>query len=98
MAEKDGSGRDWSHIRQAFFRCVIEEQRPGANGSVRTVHRVDEQLAADFARQCIYIKKADSDFSGNAFRSVIVAEVPFCDSMCACRKQGIAVSPNLAFR
>ena len=77
---------------------MIEEQRPGVNGSVRTVYRVDEQLAADFALQCVYVEKADSDFSANAFRSVILAEVPFCDSMCECRKQGMAVSPNLALR
>ena len=72
MAEKDGSGRDWSHIRQAFFRCVIEEQRPGANGTVRTVYRVDEQLAADFARQCDYVDQRRSSKIGARQRPLFV--------------------------
>jgi hypothetical protein len=25
LAEKDGSGRDWSQIREALSRCVISE-------------------------------------------------------------------------
>jgi hypothetical protein len=72
VAEKDGSGRDWSHIRQAFFRCVIEEQRPGANVSVRTVYRVDEQLAADFARQCVYVDQGRSSKIGARQRPLFV--------------------------
>jgi hypothetical protein len=43
---------------------VIEEQRPGANGTVRTVYRVDEQLAADFARQCDYVDQRRSSKIG----------------------------------
>ena len=31
VAEKDGSERDWSRIREALARCVIEEQRPGTS-------------------------------------------------------------------
>jgi DNA invertase Pin-like site-specific DNA recombinase len=60
VAEKDGSGRDWSQIREALSRCVIEEQRPGTNGATRAVYRVDAQLAADLAQQCVYVEQGRS--------------------------------------
>ena len=60
VAEKDGSVRDWSRIREAFSRCVIEEHRPGTNGTARTVYRVDTQLAAELARHCVYVEQGRS--------------------------------------
>jgi putative DNA-invertase from lambdoid prophage Rac len=59
LAEKDGSGRDWSQIREALARCVIEE-RPGTNGATRAVCRVQAQLAADLAQQCVYVEQGRS--------------------------------------
>ena len=60
VAEKDGSGRDWSQIREALARVVIEEQRSGTNGATRAAYRVDPQLAADLARQCVYVEQGRS--------------------------------------
>jgi DNA invertase Pin-like site-specific DNA recombinase len=60
VAEKDGSERDWSRIREALARCVIEEQRPGTNGTSRMVYRVDAELAAELARQCVYVEQGRS--------------------------------------
>src|SRR5215469_1715253 len=60
VAEKDGSLRDWSQIRQALSRCVIEEHRQGTNGTTRTVYRVDAQLAAELARHCVYVEQGRS--------------------------------------
>ena len=37
VAEKDGSGRDWSHIREALARCMIEEHRAVTNSTTRTL-------------------------------------------------------------
>lgn len=53
VAEKDGYGRDWSQIREALSRCVIEEHRPGTTGTARTVYRVKSEQAAELARQCL---------------------------------------------
>ena len=60
VAEKDGSGRDWSRIREALARVVIEEPRPGTNGAARAVYRVDAQVAADLARECVYVEQGRS--------------------------------------
>jgi hypothetical protein len=37
VAEKEGAGRDWSRIREALARVVIEEHRPGTNSATRAV-------------------------------------------------------------
>jgi DNA invertase Pin-like site-specific DNA recombinase len=68
VAEKDGSGRDWSHIREALSRCVIEEHRRGINGTTRAVYRVDAQLAADLAQQCVYVEQGRSGKIGASQR------------------------------
>jgi len=60
VAEKDGSVRDWSQIREALARVVIEEYRPGTNGATRAVYRVYAQLAADLAQQCVYVEQVPS--------------------------------------
>ena len=60
VAEKDGSGRGWNQIREALSRCVIEEHRTGTSGTTRTVYRVDAQVAADLARECVYVEQGRS--------------------------------------
>ena len=60
VAEKDGSRRDWSQIREALSKCVIEEQRVGTNGTTRTVYRLDPELAAYLASQCVYVEQGKS--------------------------------------
>ena len=60
VAEKDGSGRDWSRIRDMVSRCVSEEHKVGTNGAARTVYRLDVPLAADLARECVYIEQGRS--------------------------------------
>ena len=60
VADKDGSGRDWSQIREALSKCVIEEHRPGTSGTSRTVYRVDAPVAAELARECVYVEQGRS--------------------------------------
>ena len=60
VAETDGSGRYWNQIREALSRCVIEEHRPGTNGTARAVYRVDAQVAAELARECVYVEQGRS--------------------------------------
>ena len=64
VAEKDGSGRGWRQIREALAKCVIEEQRSRTNGATRAVYRVDAQLAAELARQCVYVEQGRSSKIG----------------------------------
>jgi hypothetical protein len=60
VAEKDGSGRNWNQIHEALSRCVLEEQRTGSNGTGRTLYRLDGQLAAKLAKECIYVEQGRS--------------------------------------
>jgi DNA invertase Pin-like site-specific DNA recombinase len=60
VAEKDGSGRDWGRIREMLSRCVIEEHRPGTSATSRIVYRVDAQVAAELARECVYVEQGRS--------------------------------------
>ena len=60
VAEKDGSGRDCERMREALSRCVIEEHRPGTNGTSRTVYHVDAQVVAELARQRVYVEQGRS--------------------------------------
>jgi DNA invertase Pin-like site-specific DNA recombinase len=60
VAEKDGSGRDWARIRAALAACISEEQRPPASGAIRTVYRVQPELAEELARDCIYVEQGRS--------------------------------------
>jgi DNA invertase Pin-like site-specific DNA recombinase len=64
VAEKDGSGRDWSHIREALSRCMIEEHRAVTNATTRTLYRVDAQVAASLARECVYVEQGRSSKIG----------------------------------
>jgi len=51
VAEKDDSGRDWSRIREALSRCVVEEERLTrmdvflftGNSTSRTIEMLDRR-------------------------------------------------------
>ena len=64
VAEKDGSGRDWARIRAALAACISEEQRPTTSGAIRTVYRVQPELAEELARDCIYVEQGRSGKTG----------------------------------
>jgi putative DNA-invertase from lambdoid prophage Rac len=63
-AEKDGAGRDWEQIRRELSNCVIEEQRSTAPGAARTIYRLQPEIAADLARQCVYVEQGRSGRAG----------------------------------
>jgi putative DNA-invertase from lambdoid prophage Rac len=63
-AEKDGAGRNWGQIRAALSNCVYEEQRSTAPGTARTVFRLQPEIAADLARQCVYVEQGRSGRAG----------------------------------
>lgn len=61
VAEKDGYGRDWSQIREALSRCVIEEHRPGTTGTARTVYRVNRSRRRSWlASVCPFLGRSDN--------------------------------------
>ena len=62
-AERDDSGRDWPRIRQALARAVYQEDRLARTGT-RTVYRVRPEVAAELARECVYIEQGRSGKSG----------------------------------
>jgi hypothetical protein len=45
VAEKDGFGRNWARIRAALAACITEEHRPTTRGTIRTVYRLQPELA-----------------------------------------------------
>ncbi len=68
VAEKDGSGRDWSRIRQALSNCIAEEERYTQKGGERAVYRVRPEVAADLARECVYVEQGKSSKAGSSRR------------------------------
>src|ERR1035437_10443291 len=64
VAEKDGSGRDWAQIRRMLADCIAEEQRPTGMGATKTVSRLRPEVAADLARQCVYVEQGRSGKTG----------------------------------
>ena len=68
VAEKDGSGRDWSQIRQALSDCVVEEERRTQNGGTRKVYRVHPEIAAHLAQLCVYVEQGKSSKAGSRRR------------------------------
>jgi hypothetical protein len=63
VAEKDGSGRDWKHIRQALANSVYEENRPTTSRGARTIYRIHPDVATELSRQCIYVEQGKSRYS-----------------------------------
>jgi putative DNA-invertase from lambdoid prophage Rac len=64
VAEKDGSGREWSQIRQRLSTCILETQRRTRSGRTRTVYKVRPEIAADLTRQCVYVEQGKSSKTG----------------------------------
>jgi putative DNA-invertase from lambdoid prophage Rac len=64
VAEKDGSGRDWGQIRESLAACVEEVQRPTSKGGTRTVYRVRPEIAAELARNAVYVEQGRSSKTG----------------------------------
>jgi len=62
-AERD-AGRNWDQIRQALSECVYEEQRPAAAAPTHTVYRLRPEVAAELARQCVYVEQGRSSKAG----------------------------------
>jgi putative DNA-invertase from lambdoid prophage Rac len=65
VAEKDDSGRDWSEIREALADCIVEEERRTRNGKTRTVYRIRPEIAAELARQCVYVEQGKTSKTGS---------------------------------
>ena len=63
VAERDDSGRDWPRIRGLLSDCVYEEQIPTRNGA-RTVYRVRPEIAAQLARESVYVEQGKSGKAG----------------------------------
>jgi hypothetical protein len=68
VGERDGSGRDWSQIRQAVSRCIYEEQVATSNDAHRLVYRVRPEVAAELAAHCAYVEQGRSSKTGAAKR------------------------------
>jgi len=68
VAERDGSNRDWGQIRHALSRCIHEELLATSNGGHRLVYRVEPEIAADLAIQCVYVEQGRSSKTGAAKR------------------------------
>ncbi len=63
VAEKDGSGRDWSRIRELLSNCVHEE----AIGD-RTLYSVNPRIVAELADLCVYVEQGRSSRKGSKSR------------------------------
>lgn len=64
VAEKDGSGRNWIQIRATLSKCVIQEARAGRNSTTRIVYRLNAELSAELAQQCVYVEQGRSGRAG----------------------------------
>lgn len=63
-AERDGSGRNWAKIREDLAAAVYPEDRPTHDGGIRTVYKVRPDIAAQLAKQCIYLEQGKSGKAG----------------------------------
>ena len=63
VAEKDGSGRDWSQIRKLLSRCIQEE----AAGD-HAVYSVNPKVVSELADLCIYVEQGRSSRKGSKSR------------------------------
>lgn len=67
-AERDDTTRDSPGIREALAGAVYPEDQPARGKTTRTVYRVRPEIAADFARQCVYVEQGRSGKAGAARR------------------------------
>ena len=63
VAERDGSGRDWSRIRNVLSKCILEE----AIGD-RVLYSVNPRIVAELADLCIYVEQGRSSRNGSKSR------------------------------
>jgi DNA invertase Pin-like site-specific DNA recombinase len=63
VAERDGSGRNWTQVRDLLSRSIVEEQT-GPPGSTRTVYRVYPQIVEQLADLSIYVEQGRSSRKG----------------------------------
>ena len=63
VAERDGSGRDWTQIRDLLSRSIVEEE-VGPPGSTRTVYRVNPPTLEQLAALSIYVEQGRSSRKG----------------------------------
>ncbi len=63
VAEKDGSGRDWSQIRKLLSGCILEE----AAGD-RAVYSVNPKVVSELAVRGIYVEQGRSSRKGSKSR------------------------------
>ncbi len=59
VAERDGSGRDWSRIRNVLSKCIHEE----AIGD-RILYSVNPRIVTELADLCIYVEQGRSSRKG----------------------------------
>ena len=63
VAEKDGSGREWSQIRELLSRCIHEE----AIGD-RTLYSVKPRIVAELTELGVYVEQGRSSHKGSKSR------------------------------
>lgn len=60
VAERDGSGRDWAHVRQLLSQCVYEERVGSPGDKTKTVYRVRPDVVSELAGHCVYVEQGRS--------------------------------------
>src|SRR6516165_2070542 len=64
-AERDSAdGRDWNQIRHALSNCVYEDRATEQVGPRPGRYRLRPEIAAELARQCIYVEQGKSSRAG----------------------------------
>ena len=64
-AEKGSAdGRDWKQIRHALSNCVYEDRGTEGAGPNSGRYRLRPEIAAELARQCIYVEQGKSSKAG----------------------------------
>ena len=56
-AERGDPPRDWVRIRSLLAKVVEEEQRPTASRGIRTIYKVNPEIAQELVELCIYVEQ-----------------------------------------
>lgn len=57
VAQQDGSGRNWNHIRELLNRCIYEcEERQGRSRSF-LIYKVRPDIGEELADYCVYLEQ-----------------------------------------